>query len=167
MLPFEGNDTIKIANQEYKIKTTLYRGGLTLTFVMDNPFWYAINNILDIAPDNFINNQPDANTTSRYIAWIDANGNSIAAINSLDALKVIYEDGIPTRAMLSNLMPSLYAMDNNNDGVPELITNEIGLQESVFLCGQDIAYKIISDYAKVDAAQVGFSRISETEPAND
>jgi len=51
LLPFEHEVEIKIANDPYKTKTTLYKGDINIKFVMDEPHWYAKDNILGIKDD--------------------------------------------------------------------------------------------------------------------
>lgn len=79
----EGEEATEIT---YETSTTLYRGEIELEFVMDEPFWYAKQNILG-----------HQNTTQGYYEeqWIDANGKLTSIKESEDALKIIYEDHIP------------------------------------------------------------------------
>ena len=79
----EGEEASEIT---YETSTTLYRGEIELEFVMDEPFWYAKQNILG-----------HQNTTQGYYEeqWIDANGKLTSIKESEDALKIIYEDHIP------------------------------------------------------------------------
>ena len=86
LLPFEQKTTIKIGNQTYPTSTTLYKGDIQLVFVMDEPFWYARQNILG--------NQ-DVLQGFYSEEWIDANGQVVEVRNTSDALKIIYEDRIP------------------------------------------------------------------------
>ena len=72
LLPFEDSVEVKVGSQTYKTKTTLYKGFITVNFVMDDPFWYSINNIYT---DDTLTN---------------------------DQLKVIAEDGIPHKSMLAS-----------------------------------------------------------------
>jgi len=46
LLPFEHNVDITISSNTYKTKTTLYKGDISLSLVMDEPHWYGITNIL-------------------------------------------------------------------------------------------------------------------------
>ena len=46
LLPFEQVTNVLIAGVPYPTKTTLYKGEITLEFVMDSPHWYAKENIL-------------------------------------------------------------------------------------------------------------------------
>ena len=41
LLPFEDKKEIKIGNEIKKISTSLYKGDITLEFVIDEPYWYA------------------------------------------------------------------------------------------------------------------------------
>jgi len=64
----------------------LYRGAIDIEFVMDEPFWYSVQNILGVQ-----------DTREGYYKehWVDANGVETTIRNSPDALKIIYEDHIP------------------------------------------------------------------------
>ena len=80
VLPFEKIITSKLYGT--KTSTTVYRGKIELIFVMDEPFWYAINNILD------------AEVAGK---WRNISTNQLEDIvTSKDALKIIEEDCIPT-----------------------------------------------------------------------
>jgi len=71
LLPFESNTTIMISNVSYPVKTTLYKGEITLNLVMDEPHWYSIENILGKKIEN------------RYIdMWTDVNGNEVSIFAS-------------------------------------------------------------------------------------
>lgn len=98
LLPFEQAINIMIANQSCQTSTTLYKGIIRLSLVMDEPHWYAIRNILGKLVD-YDGNQ------KRYIdKWTDANGNEVDIFASQDALKILYEDGIPLGSMISDNM---------------------------------------------------------------
>ena len=90
VIPFQETVTVPFYNEfgdkTYTTSTTLYRGQIDLEFVMDEPFWYSIQNILG-----------RQNTLEGYYEenWIDANGRIAAIADSPDALKIIYEDRIP------------------------------------------------------------------------
>lgn len=47
MLPFEQKVKTKLAGRELETSTTCYKGRINLSFVMDDPFWYAKTNVLD------------------------------------------------------------------------------------------------------------------------
>ena len=46
ILPFESTTRTKIRGQAYETKITLYKGEMSLNFVMDEPYWYAKHNII-------------------------------------------------------------------------------------------------------------------------
>lgn len=91
LLPFEEKGTVKIAGKEYTTSTTLYKGQIKLSLVMDEPFWHSIINVLG---------KPNENQQGY---WIDANGENSYILNDKDALKVVMEDGVPVTDMLYNL----------------------------------------------------------------
>lgn len=67
LLPFEEEVEVEVAGQIIKTRTSLYKGEMSLSFIMDDPHWYAIENYFDNAPDEI----------------------------SEEQAKIIYEDGIP------------------------------------------------------------------------
>lgn len=88
-VPFASGDTgagETITTTTYSTYTTVYRGEIDLEFVMDEPFWYSIKNVLGTQ-----------NTLEGYYedSWVDANGKVVRVMESPDALKIIYEDHIP------------------------------------------------------------------------
>lgn len=87
-MPFDvGNSDDNFYTEKiYHTSTTLYRGEITLEFVMDEPFWYAKQNIL--GTQNVVEGYYDS-------YWTDANGQLVDVKSSEDALKIIYEDHIP------------------------------------------------------------------------
>lgn len=90
LLPFETQVAIPFTTdfgeESYTTSTTMYKGEIDLEFVMDEPFWYAKQNILGIQKE-----------LQGYFeeSWIDANGRTTYVRNNPDALKIIYEDHIP------------------------------------------------------------------------
>jgi len=46
MLPFSTISKIKIAGVDYDTEVTLFKGNISLSFVMDEPYWYAKNNLI-------------------------------------------------------------------------------------------------------------------------
>jgi len=69
LLPFEEQVNKTIGGKEYKSSTTMWRGEVSLSFILDEPFWYAENTILDFNNSN--NLQED------------------------DLVKIYIEDGVP------------------------------------------------------------------------
>ena len=93
LLPFEAVIEVPILNTTYKTSTTLYKGDINLELVMDEPYWYAKQNVLGIKDG------------TRYLdEWFDANNNRVWIIQSQDALKIVYEDGIPIGSMIQSDM---------------------------------------------------------------
>jgi len=93
LLPFEEKITVPISNYTYETSTTLYKGTINISFVMDSPHWYSVTNILGEKEEH------------RYIDyWTDANGNRVEIFASKDALKILYEDGIPLGSMIQHNM---------------------------------------------------------------
>lgn len=45
---------VSVGGNTYKTKTSLYKGDITLEFVMDDPYWYSIKSIIteDVNPEN-------------------------------------------------------------------------------------------------------------------
>ena len=84
-VPDEKNPEVRLITS-YTTSTTVYRGEIVLNFVMDEPFWYAIKNIL--GRQNAIEGYYEE-------SWVDANGKVERIRQSKDALKIIYEDHIP------------------------------------------------------------------------
>ena len=101
LLPFEGHTTMIISGVERDITTTLYKGEITLTLVMDEPHWYAKDNILGQPRTETIN----GNVRTYYTNWwINQNGDPVEIFASQDALKILYEDGIPLGSMIEKNM---------------------------------------------------------------
>ena len=90
LLPFEKEASLKISNISYKTKTTEYRGEISFSFVMDEPYWY---NKLNYMP-TYINKE----------TMEEAELNDAHVVNTLedeDSLKIMLEDGIPYQNVLS------------------------------------------------------------------
>ena len=88
-VPFGSGNTSAgetVTTTTYSTYTTVYRGEIDLEFIMDEPFWYSIKNVLGTQ-----------NTLEGYYEdnWIDANGKVVRVMESPDALKIVYEDHIP------------------------------------------------------------------------
>lgn len=92
MLPFEEKITLKVAGANVNTSTTVYRGDIEVEFVMDEPFWFSLNNILDVKVNGAYN--------PGY--WVDAQGDHSLILLDQDALKVIQEDQIAASAMIAS-----------------------------------------------------------------
>ena len=95
LLPFEEKVTKKIGDQEYKTSTTLYKGEITLTFVMEEPYWYSKINIFGYY---------NKDTGVFHDVWTDANGKEVSIFNDPDAIKIALEDNIPIASMIDASM---------------------------------------------------------------
>ena len=144
MIPFEHPTVVKISGNEYTTSTTLYKGTMHLSLVMDDPFWYAISNLLDAETEN-------GYTTGM---WVDANGQSNLILNDKDALKILLEDNIPTSAMLlsaDNFVPIQFG----GTTIPELNKDQVadGSYVGTAVVGQGhVAFALKSNSASVESA---------------
>ena len=138
MLPFQKQITKTIVdeggqNKSYNITIIEYKGNIELTFVMDQPFWYAKRNALG----KYVKQNGTYVLADR---WVDANGVEHDQLDE-DAYKIIVEDKIPTSSMVTNLNSnsninfgdrvtlkeynqSKYVLDDSNYG--EAIDGEAG-----------------------------------------
>ena len=107
LIPFEQDVMFEISSIQYPTKTTLYKGDISLTLVSDQPHWYAIDNVLGIKENG------------RYIdQWYNANGVRENIFASKDALKILYEDGIPLGSMIDkSMLLGNGAFANNEDNI--------------------------------------------------
>ena len=118
LLPFEHHTTMKVSGYEYDVTTTLYKGEITLKLITDEPHWYAKENVLGKKVSSVVGNNI---TQQRYIdVWEDTTVSPPQEVNifaSQDALKILYEDGIPLGSMIENNMllgNKAYASVENN-----------------------------------------------------
>ena len=104
LLPFEYSTNVIISEYSYPVKTTLYKGDITLEMIMDEPHWYAINNILGKIVDVQVGDKIE----KRYDNfWDDTTYDpprEVDIFKSQDALKILYEDGIPLGSMIEDNM---------------------------------------------------------------
>lgn len=101
MLPFKTKVRQNINGEIFYNTVIEYKGNILLNFIMDEPFWYAINNVLgDIYTDEngytyIINKEitPESNNDTSI-------NNSVTDLND-DNIKIVIEDHIPTGDMFS------------------------------------------------------------------
>lgn len=114
LLPFEQQVTHMISDVSYQTSTTLYKGNISLVLIMDEPHWYAIMNLLGRRDENNLNSYSDQWWDPVTESWVNIT-------DSKDALKVLYEDGIPVASMINNNMllgNGEYAnVENNTDSL--------------------------------------------------
>lgn len=75
LLPFEDKREIKIGNLTKSFSTSLYKGDITLEFVMDDPYWFSEESCIDDTIQNYNYSDKD--------------------------IKIIQEDGIPALSMFN------------------------------------------------------------------
>ena len=104
LLPFEYDTNVIISGIAYPTKTTLYKGDITLEFIMDQPHWYAKENVLGKLMDVTVGGQQK----KRYVDyWDDTTKEPPEQVDifaSQDALKILVEDGIPLGSMIHTNM---------------------------------------------------------------
>ena len=146
LLPFESEVDVNISGDVYKTSTTLYKGDITLELISDDPHWYAINNILGKKSGN------------RYIDyWTDANGVEVSIFASKDALKILYEDGIPLGSMIENNMILGNGAFANVEGNVESLIWSIPENQIVWTEGQPSGEGARIDTGKIFGAIVDIS----------
>lgn len=122
LLPFEEPTIKKIGDQEYKTSTTLYKGEITLTFIMEEPYWYSKINIFGYQ---------NKDTGVYHDVWIDANGKEVSIFNDPDAIKIALEDNIPIAGMIDASM----LLGNNTfadaDTSKDAMTADIEVDENI------------------------------------
>lgn len=102
LLPFEEHTTMMVSSVERQITTTLYKGEITLELTLDEPFWYAKDNVLGIIQDVPLD---EGGTQRRYVdKWVNFDGEVVNIFASQDALKILQEDNIPLGSMIDNNM---------------------------------------------------------------
>ena len=101
LIPFEKQVEVKLGGQSYTTSTTLYKGSIILTLIMDEPYWHSLINIF-----GYVDEQDNK---IYHDAWTDANNTEVNVYDSKDALKIVVEDGIP----LSNMIQDTMMLGNN------------------------------------------------------
>lgn len=93
VLPFEEREEVLLGSNTYTLKTTVYKGEISISFVMDYPFWYAkCNTIVLPSPD---------------IAYADNSNYAAGTFCVEDGVKIIYEDNlimgtVPSRTFIGD-----------------------------------------------------------------
>ena len=114
LLPFQEPAKAIIEGRIYKTSTTLYKGEISLSFTMDEPFWYSRSPLIKYYYTDIENKFGTMRNT------IPQTGTSFNTIDDKDMLKVIIEDNIPyveilqTEAILANNTYALLHGDGNN-----------------------------------------------------
>lgn len=123
-LPFEKQTSIKINGVEYSTSTTIYKGDITIEFVMDDPYWYSKLNYMPIYIDKMTLDKLELNSV---------NVNKIETLTDKDMIKIMIEDGIPHQSILTEAMflggnllvraGALVAPDENADPTKYALTD--------------------------------------------
>lgn len=82
LLPFKRMEQLIIGESSYEVKTTIWKGSIDLSFVMDDPFWYSTVGIF--STDDLIKSTNKGN------------------IEVKENIKSIFEDGIPCIDMMED-----------------------------------------------------------------
>lgn len=122
MLPFEKKVTRKVAGIERETSTTVYRGTIELSFIMDEPFWHSLYNIIE--PYYY---DKDHKFTSMLTEQRDG---AIETVSDRDFLKVIFEDGVPHRSMIKS---NLYMFGNEQQWGTETLSDQVSAY--CYYCG--------------------------------
>lgn len=168
LLPFEHDVEIIISSETYKTKTTLYKGDISLSLVMDEPYWYGVTNVLG--------KKTTVGGHERYEdLWDDVTtGQEVSIFSSQDALKILYEDGIPLGSMIArNMLLGNGAYASVEDQIISLIWSKLEDAED-FAEGQGARIEPDEDPpgtmgtihgAIVDATNQGITTLSANTPA--
>lgn len=145
VLPFEVEQDVLIGVQKYKTSTSIFKGDITLNFVMDDPYWYSLYSFLET---------PVASLTK-------------------EELKVIFEDGIPHISMLNKNLNNILLADGNIYNEEQISKNTTGVlidgetQKDAYLyyCGTAEEKPVLSFSMNIiknkDNGKVSFNKIGE------
>ena len=96
LLPFEKQVDFKIDKFNYQTSTTVYRGEISISFIMDEPFWYT--------KLNYMPSYIDKITFKKAEGKSESNKNIVNTLEDKDMIKVMLEDGIPHQSILTEDM---------------------------------------------------------------
>lgn len=145
MLPFEYEEEVLIGSNKIKTTTTIFKGDITLNFVMDDPYWYSLYSFLET---------PIADLTK-------------------EELKVIFEDNIPHISMLNKNFNNILLADGNIYNEEQISKNTTGIlidgetQKDAYLyyCGTAEEKPVLSFSMNIikngENGKVSFSKIGE------
>lgn len=95
VIPFEEQVKKKINGVEYSTTTACYRGEISLSFVMDEPFWHARNNIIG----TYFKPQED-----KFASTFEDEEGTVSdkkeTLSDPDFIKAILEDGVAHKSMI-------------------------------------------------------------------
>lgn len=88
LLPFQQQVVVKIAANEapFLTNTTLYKGDINISFIMDEPFWYSKLNYMPY----YINKK-----TLQPLSEDSIDSDKVVSAKDADMVKIMFEDNIP------------------------------------------------------------------------
>lgn len=95
LLPFEKKISHMIDGKYYETSTTAYAGEITLSFIMDEPYWFSRNNVIE---EYYLDTEDKFGSMTSDGKLTDAK----RTLDDPDFIKVIVEDGVPHRSMIKN-----------------------------------------------------------------
>lgn len=106
LLPFQQQVKAKIVADEESVltSTTLYKGDISLSFIMDESFWYSKLNYMPI----YVNKK-----TLSPLQYEDENDDKVESLYDADMIKIMYEDRIPYQAALEGFGNSTFFLGGN------------------------------------------------------
>lgn len=131
VLPFEEKTEVMIQKLKYFTSTTLYKGEINLSFVMDEPFWYSKVNLFGKADSNV--------SGGWYDVWTNALGEEQNIFTDEDALKIIKEDGIPVSSMIT---------------IPMILGNGLIIDQNFTITGSTDGKQVRSNPVKIGETAV-------------
>lgn len=103
MIPFEKKIDIEWPNAGiFTTSTTVYKGDISITFVMDEPIWYAKMNYMPTYVDKYTLEESSLGVL-----------NSIVTLTNSETQKIMYEDGIPHQSVLEGDNVSTFFLGGN------------------------------------------------------
>lgn len=136
MTPFGEEVDVEINGKTYKTMTTIYRGDITLNFVMDYPYWTGILNYMPyLITGNNVTNDEQTSTLLEQLKSVE----SINTLFSKDALKICLEDNIPHSLGLYSTN-SAFILGNE-----DLYTGEIILSRVPGVLAEDVSEETATD----------------------
>ena len=95
VLPFEEQTSLNIRGVTYQTSTTIYKGDISLTFIMDEPYWHSL---VTYMPAHI----------NKETMTASAGDDSVESLLDKDMIKVMVEDGIPYINSFSNVEQNFF-----------------------------------------------------------
>lgn len=137
-IPFEEKITMKVGGASYNVSTTLYKGEVSINFVMDEPHWYAKLNYMP----NYVDKDKMVEVTIN-----SDNENKVYTIQDEDMRKIMLEDGLPHQDVLNN--------ENNITSNIFLGGNLLVTKKSLIAGSEGGSYFDPNTYAYTDNSNIG------------